>query len=223
MISDKHPLKGYFENFAEEKEFRKTHRPSSGEAWGDLGIATINYSGTTCQDGVDPDLFETFNLINRIDFLYSKMMSCSGSFKDHGRYLNHTKEYGIDRSGMQGFLMLRADTTHPRFHIFKDGLEKLCEAELNFAHFNDSDNKYQRQTGIYNMALQIKVPDEVLNISHPKHETYLTDAWNHISSYLRTFISDVRIIKIKLRNKNKSIETDPIKEVIKRNHKKRYY
>lgn len=214
-----YPSKGYFENFAEEKAFRKYNTGHySATSWGSLEVAPIKDDGTAVNGvGIDPDIFELLNSLNEVEFLYTKGMSCSGSLKDHGQYLCFLNDFGIDRSGFQGYIMLRVDTRDKRFPTFKRGLEQLCKAELNIASSRDPDDDYQRQQGIRNMALQVRVPEYVLDKQHHQHKTYMTEAWNTIHKLVKIFYQPTIVEKIKA----KSIEKrkwgyDAIKELIRR-------
>ena len=172
---DVFPIKR-FKSFKEEKEFRKC---GLYNGWEHLKQGKNG-------SGVDSDIFHIIDFLNsKIPFTYTNSMSCSGSYNDHGHYRKEHNKLGIDESTHQGYITLRVDTTHPKFMGFKKGLE-FSGVELNEINpENDFDSKYQSQLDVKTMAIQARVPDSILESSHPLHRTYLTEVWNNVLSFLK--------------------------------------
>jgi hypothetical protein len=202
-MDERLPPKGYFASFVEEKEYRRMHPPVNGEAWGTVQLRLA--SGCI---GVDPDIWEVVQGVNRIDFLYASGQSCSGSFKDHKEYLCRLKEPFQDRRE-QGFVIVRADTSDSRFAVLERGLELICNVAVNeIPSMPDGrpysgDDSYQRQEGVKNIALQAFVPKEVLDGRHPLHATYLTEVWQNVARFLRRFYTESTDERIKRRLKGR--------------------
>ncbi|MBT3407317.1 hypothetical protein HOK68_03970 [Candidatus Woesearchaeota archaeon] len=196
----------YFKNFLEEKMFRKITgqhiNPYDPEGKDQLAFGSQIW-GQLNENYLDSDIRGLIKTINELDFLYTKGMSCSGSIKDHfgftsgflekpldcGEYINALNEYGIDKSGFQGYIMLRADTNNPKFLKFEKGLKLFRKTELNQSSLEDDDNKIQMQEGIKNLALQVWVPKEIYNNSlHLQYRTYMSDIWMKIHNFTKTFL-----------------------------------
>ena len=140
-----YPTKSYFESFKEEKGFRRDFSPEDNRVM-DWGRVYEHQSGFS---PIDSEILELIRDLNKIDFVYTKGESCSATPKDHGgEYANRVKEgFGIG-TGLMGYIILRADTSDPRFLPFKRGLENLCNVELSGVSYKDPDENLQQQQGI---------------------------------------------------------------------------
>jgi len=173
-----------FNTFAEEKEFKRTnYGVISGSPWGTLDCEGQPHS-------IDPGIWDIVQTLNKINFIYTGGgQSCSGIPQDHGGfYVDYTKDYmgEIIRGVKQGYIMIRVDTTDPKYTIFKEGLEELCGVELNL--IKEQHRQNQMQQGVKTIAIQAIVPEEILDENHPAHQTYLIEVWNNFHKFIKRFI-----------------------------------
>jgi hypothetical protein len=125
-------------------------------------------------------------VLNKIDFIYTSGQSCSGSYKDHGQYVNQIKGHEVDKDLYLGFIKIRADTSDPMFSSFNDGLESLCGLQITVCT-NDDGIIINKNPSVKRLRIDAYVPEEVLDPAHPKHQTYLTEIWNKFELYLIEF------------------------------------
>ncbi|MBW2965654.1 hypothetical protein KY342_00960 [Candidatus Woesearchaeota archaeon] len=148
---------------------------------------------------IEFDVCRIVTALNRINFVYTTM-SCSGTPRDHkGNYRGLEKgNYGVEKGGYQGWVLLKADTDHKRFPKFKRNLEKICNVELN--EISESHLRSLHRTNkkpIKDLVLQVFVPSEIAKAKDP---VYLPNKWNEVYAVLEYYLPSKDPIKDKLKN-----------------------
>jgi len=146
------------------------------------------------QAEIELDVCRVVAALNKIDFLYTKK-SCSGTPRDHeGCYKRLEKgNYGVEKAGYQGWILLRADTDSRRFPGFKRNLEKICNVELN-----EISEAFPENSGksVKDLMLQVFVPSEIAEAKDP---VYLPNKWNEVYAALEYYLPSDDKIKDKLK------------------------
>lgn len=158
-----------FSNFHEEKEFEK--------------IKDFTYGWQEIND-VDDDIKDLVRDINRTNFVYTEFPSCSGSYKDHDN------QYYFFYNGFQpqsGFILLRLDKSNSNIFELNNELSNMEGIRIREAKSTEI-GKYQLDNNVISAELVLKVPDSILDPSHPKHKTYMTKKWDSIKKIVQKYI-----------------------------------
>ncbi len=140
----------YFADFAQEKEYARSHSMLGSSPWGH-----IPPPHTT--NGIDADILPFVIAVNALPYAYTKGMCCSGSRNDHnGKDVCHVNDFGVDRSSPQGYAILRLNKSHAQYPAFLEKLLLVSNASLNDigAHMDTDTNG---QMGVATKAYQMFV------------------------------------------------------------------